>query len=157
MIVMKKYLVFILVSTLFLSCDFEENIQDNEAVISLDDVQLPEISEQEVVKEKELAEALPPPPPVSEAKEKQRNEFRAKSPFLNLGCCEDEAKQIEKCCCEVVLKKYKIMVDANDPKLADYNMKDPILSKCKRILIKQFDLIDNPPSLDGDEEEDPWL
>ena len=135
-----------LISVLIFSCDVKktdvvEKIQIDENV---------EYTEEE----DSVAANIPPPPPVTAEKDSVQKAYTEKSPFVALGCCEDKSKRTSKCCCEVVLVKYKEMVDSKDVKLGEYKMTDPILGKCRKKLMKAFDLIDNPPKPAGESEED---
>lgn len=74
------------------------------------------------------------------------------SPFLNQGCCDKEANREKPCCCESVLAHYKLMMESGDLKVAELSMTDPILADCRRIMPKEFDALENPPSEETDEE-----
>lgn len=86
-----------------------------------------------------------PKPPKDPVRDSIAVKLSKKSPFLRLGCCEDKAQQTKDCCCQVVLAQYKIFKEKGHKKIAEYNMSDPILGPCKRLLVEEFDLIDHPP------------
>ena len=85
----------------------------------------------------------PPPPPPSPEKTKIQDDLALKSPFLKLGCCNDKGKREDQCCCEEVLKLFTEMYNANDIKLAELAMSDPILGPCKRAMPEAFNAVEN--------------
>lgn len=88
----------------------------------------------------------------SKAKETLKTRM-SESPFSELGCCEEEIKQVENCCCSEVLAAYEKMLDAKDKRLAKLNMEDPILNNCKSGYLKaDFELLD----FGEDEEDELW-
>ena len=97
---------------------------------------------------------VPVEPPVTAEKDSIAKVLSSQSPFLMVGCCAEENMREEVCCCEVVLEEYKILVEKKDPKLAAYNMQDPILGNCKRRLREAFDKIDNPPTEEQESYDD---
>jgi|GEM_PF-3192666 len=90
-------------------------------------------------------ETPPPPPPASKEKLEATKQLTNISPFLAIGCCKNESQRQDHCCCDAVLEQYKKMKTANDAKLVEYSMTDPILGACKRKKSDVFDVIDNPP------------
>jgi len=65
------------------------------------------------------------------------------SPFLSLGCCDDEKQRQNSCCCNEVIKLYEKMAQEKNDNLADYKMTDPILGGCRDKTPVQYDNIDN--------------
>jgi len=97
-------------------------------------------------KTEEPTKATPPPPPPKDKKRISEEDRLANiSPFLSSGCCKDKTQRQKDCCCNAVLEQYKKMTTANNPKLVEYSMTDPILGACKRKKSDAFDAIDNPP------------
>jgi len=94
----------------------------------------------------------PPPPPIDEKKRKVIKELTNISPFLNSGCCKNEAKRQDDCCCDALLEQYKKMIADKDPKFVEYSMTDPILGACRKKKPGAFDAIENPTPETQDED-----
>lgn len=75
----------------------------------------------------------------------------AVSPFLKEGCCEEEERKAETCCCEAVYDKYKSMLEEKRSDLVEIGMTDPILAGCRKLMPIKFDQLENPPSEEPDE------
>ncbi|HKK40411.1 MAG TPA: hypothetical protein VJ949_13405 [Cryomorphaceae bacterium] len=76
------------------------------------------------------------------------------SPFLAEGCCSEEGRQGETCCCEAVYEKYQSMLEKENSEAVEIGMTDPILARCRKLMPKQFDQLENPPSEEPDELDD---
>lgn len=148
---MKLYLSSLFLLTIILSgCCFSDS-ENPESLIhdkqpSYSDTSTAVVTEPKVIPIDERDDLNP------QAKETMKSRMEA-SPFSNLGCCEEEKKQVEKCCCSEVLKAYERMLESGDERLAKLNMEDPILSNCKNgLLSKDFERLDFPV----DDGEDIW-
>lgn len=54
------------------------------------------------------------------------------SPFYELGCCKEEGKLGEPCCCNDLIKKYKeIRYQDNDQLITQVKSEDPLFLGCK--------------------------
>lgn len=76
------------------------------------------------------------------------------SPFLSEGCCDEEERKAESCCCEAVYEAYKSMLEKGNGDVVDIGMTDPILAKCRKLMPTEFDKLENPPSTEPDELDD---
>jgi hypothetical protein len=99
---------------------------------------------------------------VSELADEEINQMRdsvekvktAISPFLNKGCCREEDRKTESCCCEAVYEAYKFMLEEGNDNAVDIGMTDPILANCRKLMPSDFDKLENPPSAEPDELDD---
>lgn len=135
-----KYAVLCLIAFAFFSCAEETEERNNEPTFV--DTEIIEVSEEVKI---EIAQDV--------ERDSIQKELSIQSYFLDLGCCDDEAKRTEICCCNAVLEEYRSLVESDDSKLGEYNMSDPILGNCKKLMAKEFDLVDNPII---EEEEDEY-
>jgi len=97
---------------------------------------------------------IPVEPPVSQEIDSIAKVLSIQSPFLELGCCQEEAKRMDLCCCKAVFKEYETMLANKDPKLAEYTMQDPILGKCRNKFPDTFDAIANPKKEEEESVDD---
>lgn len=82
-------------------------------------------------------------PPITEEKKEIIKSQAAKSPFLNLGCCQELDQRGEPCCVAPVLQKFKTMLENEDPKLGEYKSTDPVLGAARKANPKAFEDVED--------------
>ncbi len=143
-----SHIAVLLFAVLLFSCG-EEPSSDSSSESGTDELK----TEQPTEKTKSQADKL-----AAEKIEHMRDSIdRAKtaiSPFLEEGCCQEEGRKEETCCCESVYEKYKSMLAKEKSKAVEIGMTDPILANCRKLMPKKFDQLENPPSEEPDELDD---
>lgn len=140
---------FLLFSSVFIACgtDVVSDEEDDITINSTDN-----ISTSDTITANTPTLVLVPPP-VTKDREIIEKKNTAKSPLLDKGCCSEEGKSTDSCCCDAVLKQYKKWKEEGFTGLGELKSTDPILGKCRKKYKEQFDLIDFPP-LPVEKEDD---
>ncbi len=140
-------LIFYICTLLTLTaCESDQSTSESRKLDSKKSIETP--SQQ---KEENQPTTLAPPVRDSE-QDSVDHQMSIASPFLNIGCCLEEADREKSCCCDSVFEEYNKMIESDDLTVAELSMTDPILSDCRRLMPKKFDLLENPPT--NEEPED---
>lgn len=131
--------VFLILFPIIIACSDEDNSSTKDHNSSEMPIEIPE-STSELDEEK-----------IDLLRDSVEKAQTAVSPFLSEGCCKDEARKLETCCCDAVYDKYKSMLDQKQSDMVEIRMTDPILAGCKKLMPKEFDQLENPPSEEPDE------
>lgn len=135
---MKQFIYTLLFASCIFTVSCRQNTtpqEENMAIIEIDTNAGPDTTIQK-------------PLPVPELNEDDKQILVAQinnSEFLSVGCCSDQNKQVEDCCCSAVIKKYKqAKASKNAQKIVKMKTEDPIFSGCSkikkwRLLIEQID------------------
>lgn len=144
-----KNLIYTLVTfSLVVSCITDDKPKEDD-IIEITEVGSELPASTEVAKEDAVQIPLPPPSPKpSDEKEKIQKKLSQESSFLQLGCCENESKREQACCCDAILIEYanlfKKYAKTDPSRIYELSTKDPLLGACKKLMVDAFDAIDNP-------------
>jgi len=159
-LLLKICLAFCLFSMLACTNDSANSTTNQQETISSNDT------------EPSISEATPPSDATEQAKatevvlikpeknEEEKNIWLDQirnSPFFSLGCCKEEKKLGEACCCDELLTEYKDIRKKDDIKLIDkIKTTDPLFASCKKVkkYRAQIETIENESSESKEEEED---
>lgn len=108
------------------------------------------VSESNTVSDSTVESLLKEPEPDEEA-QKIKDEQSASSLFKSLGCCAEESRRLDSCCCDAVFQKYMLMKKKKPKNFVDIKTQDPYLNDCRKEYPEKWKEADDLPSENDDD------
>lgn len=107
-----------------LSDNLEDQIKEDTSSVTL-------VAEKLPAAPVEKPEAYKPPEDTEEVK-KVKEKQKINSQFADTGCCSDDAKRTEACCCEKIVEEYRKIYQSDDLDKLTKLSADVIFNDCKK-------------------------